>query len=522
MIKCQICNQEFKNMITSTHLKQHGISTAEYKTLYGTVVSDEYRKAMSEKNCGKNNGNYGKKHTEEVKKIISDKKKGTAPHNLGKPMSDSEKQNLSEKAKERNANWRETNSHPNVGSHRTEETKVKIKEKRAEQVITTEQVQKAIATKIERGYDLAFFRGRKHSPETLVKLSAASVESNKIKTEQAIEAAGIRLQEYGYQLVSVNGPTVVIKCDQCGIEFPRSRQCTTISKITKDLCPACYPRDAGTSLQETELFNFLSLYTTVVRRSRSIITPQEIDLFLPEFNLAIEYNGLYWHSEEYKDKNYHLNKSIACESKNIRLIHIFEDEWLNNQLIVKSRLLAAIGITSRRIFARQCTVKEIDSSIANKFVNENHLQGAGRANIKLGLFYKDELVSVMTFLKGDISKRIKDWELNRFCSLINTSVIGGASKLFSYFKKIYKPTSIISYSDKRWSKASPVYEQLDFNLVSATPPNYWYYKNGEMSRTHRYSLRKPANSTLSERELRSNEGWVRIYDCGSFKYLWTN
>lgn len=231
-------------------------------------------------------------------------------------------------------------------------------------------------------------------------------------------------------------------------------------------------------------------------------------------------NGLYWHSELFKHSSYHLEKTNLAREKGIKLIHIFEDEWINCQEIVKSRLLSAINMCNRKIYARSCIIKEINSKTANEFLNKNHIQGSGRSNIRLGLFYNEELVSVMTFLKGDISKNIRDWELNRFCSKIYTSVTGAASKLFNYFVKTYHPTQIISFSDKRWSNDKTVYEKLNFAHVHDSPPNYWYFHQNTTKRHHRYSLRKTKNSLISEKELRKSQNYLRIYDCGSSKWLW--
>ena len=127
----------------------------------------------------------------------------------------------------------------------------------------------------------------------------------------------------------------------------------------------------------------------------------------------------------------------------------------------------------------------------------------------------------MTFLKGDISKKNQSWELNRFCSLVNYNVVGGASRLFKWFIKNYNPETVISFSDRRWSNNNTVYEKIGFKFDSCTPPNYWYIVPGEYNRVHRYSLRKPNNCNISERELRESQGYLRIYDCGSSKWVWS-
>ncbi len=505
-------------MITSTHLKKHQITTKEYKEQYGTVVSQNYRNECSKRNLGKNNPNYGNKMCEASRKKISEARKGKAPHNKGVPMPEEQKAKLSMKTKERNKIWRETNTHPIIGIKRTKETREKIKKKRKQQVIKSESIYKGIETKRSRGYDLAFFRGRKHTLETKKKISQKAIELNKERTKISIETARNRIAVDGYKINGFDKKKVIITCKH-NHSFMITQQYTTKSKYRKELCPVCYPRDTVCSAGEIEVRDFLSKYTTVLTNTRKMISPLELDIYLPEFNLAVEYNGLYWHSEQYREKNYHLNKSLQCEEKGIKLIHIFEDEWLFNRKIVESRLLSSLGM-NKKIYARNCDLVELTSKEANKFLKENHIQGSGRSNLRYGLRYRNDLVAVMTFLKGDKSKSLKGWELNRYASLIEFNVVGGASKLFKHFQTTIKPTCVTSFADLRWSMQSKFYEKLGFTFFHNSPPNYWYFLPNEVRRIHRFALRKPTGSMLTERELRESEGYMRIYDCGSAKYIW--
>lgn len=517
MIICKICKAEFKSTISWKHLKQHDITVAEYKKLYGDVVSDEYKELKRVQSLGQNNPNYGKKHrwTDDQR----NRKKGSVPHNKGIPMSDANKQHLQQLAIERNKIWRESNTNPNTGLKRSEECKQKIREARKSQIITNDQVQKALNTKRINGYNLAFFKGRKHSEESKKKISEKSILSNKIKSDTANKERMSRLSEYGYTMVNEIGKSIYLRCIN-GHDFTRSKQYTTISKFDPQMCPICFPPISGTSNAEDEIYQFISKYTNVIRGNRTLISPKELDMFLPDYNIAIEYHGLYWHSEIYKDSTYHKEKLQLCSNNGIRLIQIFEDEWINKSDIVKARLLSFLD-HNVKIPARKCVVKELESHESNIFLNNYHIQGKGRANVHLGLYYNDELVSIMTFLNGDISKNTHGWELNRFCSKSGMNITGGASKLFSAFIKRYSPESITSFADLRWCSANPVYLKLGFQRKENTAPNYWYFKTNEPIRYHRYSLRKPMGSVLSERELRRQEGWLRIYDCGSSKFVWT-
>jgi len=251
----------------------------------------------------------------------------------------------------------------------------------------------------------------------------------------------------------------------------------------------------------------------------------ELDFYIPEKNTAIEFNGLYWHSEKFKDKKYHIDKLNACKKKGIKLIQIFEDELFLKPEIVKNRIKNLLGVnTQKRVFARKCEIREIEPKVKNIFLEAFHVQGKDSSTVKLGAFYNNDLVSVMTFSKGNISKGEKTrtgvYELNRFCSNYNYHVIGIAGKLLKHFQRNYEWEKIYSYADLRWSEGH-LYETLGFDLESQTQINYWYIRQNEMKRIHRFSLRKRPDEQkdVTERELRLKEGFIRIYDCGNLKYV---
>jgi hypothetical protein len=209
--------------------------------------------------------------------------------------------------------------------------------------------------------------------------------------------------------------------------------------------------------------------------------------------------------------------------KNIRLIQIFEDEWINQKDIVKSRVANILGKTSQRIPARQCCVHEISSKEASQFCNSNHIMGSGRSNVRLGLYHGNDLVAVMTFSKNNISRKVTTWELNRYAPKIDLSVVGGASKLFCAFLRLYDPATVISFSDNRWSEGG-LYQQLGFEKINSGIPNYWYTLPNTTKRIHRFNLRKTTSDPkdITERELRKQQGYDRIWDSGSSRWQWTN
>ena len=296
-------------------------------------------------------------------------------------------------------------------------------------------------------------------------------------------------------------------------------------------CPKCFPYKYS-SKAELEIIEFIKTLgiTNIFQSYRRLIKHNEIDIYLPDYNLAIEFNGLYWHSERNgKDKNYHLNKTLECEKQGIHLLHIFEDEWLNKKDLVKQKLMAILNKSTNKIYARKCIIKEIDSKTKNTFLNLYHIQGEDKSKYKYGLFYNDELVSIMTFgslrlALGNKTKNISYFELIRYAS--KYTVIGGASKLLKHFIKMHKPIKIISYADRRWTfNKDNLYTKIGFTKVSTSAPSYWYMKQ-HFEREYRFNYRKNVlinklsifNPDLSEWDNMQLNGYDRIWDCGTLKY----
>ena len=319
-------------------------------------------------------------------------------------------------------------------------------------------------------------------------------------------------------------------CKKCGNDFTITRQLFILRKNSnKELCLICNPILSGKSQMELDLLKFIQDNYTgeIITNTKSIIGPTELDIYLPELKLAIEFNGLYWHSELHKDKYFHLNKTKSCENKGIQLIHIWEDDWVYKQDIVKSMILNKLG-RSNKIFARKCEIKEIiDNNVIREFLERNHIQGFVGSKVKLGLYYNNELVSLMTF--GGYRKNMNSssqegaHELLRFCNVLNTSVIGGASKLFKYFVKNYKPIEIISYSDYSRSIGN-MYNQLGFKLSHLSEPNYYYIIDEK--RIYRFNFRKDIlvkqgfDASKTEIEIMHERGYFRLFDCGMHKWIY--
>lgn len=310
---------------------------------------------------------------------------------------------------------------------------------------------------------------------------------------------------------------VILTCDKHG-EF---EQMPYVHLQNKG-CPKC-----GSTLSkgEYELYEYILESIPCINRDRQILDGKELDIVVPSRQVAIEYNGLYWHSDNKVDRNYHINKMLDCHRIGYKLVQVFEDEWRDKKDIVKSRILNILGVSPEKIFGRKTNIREIDNKEAKSFLETNHIQGGINCKINIGLYYNEELVSVMSFggLRKNLGSSSKEgvYEMYRFCNKLNTTVVGGASKLLKYFINEYNPKEIISYADRRWSQGE-LYEKLGFEKVSETVPNYFYSKG--MVRENRFNYRKDKLVSLghdkskTEKEIMSDLGYYRIYDCGSLKY----
>ena len=294
------------------------------------------------------------------------------------------------------------------------------------------------------------------------------------------------------------------------------------SHIRGNGCPSCGQKYNLSQIEVTEYIKSIGL--DVYENDKNLIGPLELDLYIPSKNIAIEFDGIYWHSELYKPDDYHINKTNLCEAKNIRLIHIFEDEWKYKKDVVKSRLKNILGLTDNKIYARNCELRVMSNIERDAFLNENHLQGSVKSSINICLTHKGEIVSSMHFNKPrlGVGSSGEHYELSRFCNKIDISVVGGASKLLKFFYNTYGQIKLVSYADRRWSEGS-IYDTLGFTQTRVNKPNYWYVVNNK--RVHRFNYRKTMlkkegfdTTDKTEREIMLSRGIYRIYDCGTITY----
>ena len=275
---------------------------------------------------------------------------------------------------------------------------------------------------------------------------------------------------------------------------------------------------------EDEIVNWLESechISNIMLNKRGLLERQEIDIYLPDYKLGIEFNGDYWHSDLfYSDHGgrslHHQEKSLAAEKQGIFIFHIFEHEW-NNELVrdnIKNRLSSLLHKNTQKLGARKCTVVEITTEQKKEFLQQNHIQGNDHSTKNIGLMYQGELMACMTFVKPKNKKYT--WELSRFCSKHDYNIQGGASKMLQYFAKdLEVGDTISSYNDITKTKGD-VYRALGFVCVSINKPNYvWInFHTGDI-RT-RYQEQK-----AGETERMHSKGYHRVCDCGTRTWVYT-
>lgn len=379
--------------------------------------------------------------------------------------------------------------------------------------------------KLDKGYINPFTK-----PEVIAKIRKTKEKLGSLHNEkQKIKKISQIFNKFRYYdkntfVKNYDGLDFDCTCLMCNKDFKiKYQNFYNRTKAKHIVCPYCNPLYAGTSGAEIEFANYIkTLAENVTTRNKNILEKKELDVYVPNYKLAFEYNGLYWHSERnIKNKDYHLEKTEEAESKNIQLIHIFEDEWLFKNDIVKSRISNLFG-KNETIYARKCKIDLVNSDITRKFLNENHIQGNCQSKINYGLFYNDTLVALMTFGKSRFSE---EYELLRFCNKKYFNVVGGASKLFKYFlKNNSEIKEVISYADRRWSIGN-LYKCLNFTKVCNTKPSYYYIVNGNRENRMKYQKHKLIEAGFdknkSEHQIMLEHGIYRIYDCGTIKFKYT-
>lgn len=298
----------------------------------------------------------------------------------------------------------------------------------------------------------------------------------------------------------------------------------TGSELCTKLMPSQPFRSVGTSL-ELQVREWLNEYhIEYINNTKQVISPLELDIYIPSKRLAVECNGIYWHSTRKVDKNKHFEKLEKCREQGIQLLTLWEDQIQNSKQQLKNILLSKLGIYETKIGARECIIKEVSSRGSTEFLNKYHLQGSINSSIRLGLFKDNELLALMTLGRGRKSLNEKvEWELYRYCCKGGMCIIGGFSKLLKHFIQAYHPKSIITFSANDISEGN-VYIKNGFKKIKETI-GYWYIDKKNLVRYHRYSFTKQSlvkrgfDCNKSESEIMKKIGFYKIYDSGQSKWI---
>lgn len=313
----------------------------------------------------------------------------------------------------------------------------------------------------------------------------------------AIQIHGYRYDYRKVNYIRCDSPVCII-CSEHG-EFWQ----TPVNHIKGCNCQSCAVNYGNNkSISECEIFDFImeNYDGNIIQSNRKIIHPYELDIYLPELNLAFEFDGLYWHNEINKPNNYHLNKTLQCEEKGIKLIHIFEDEWIYKRKIVESKILKLINTNVNIIDVNVCNIQEVNETDCCKFLLKNNLNENFNYSINIGLYNNNILYSIMLFecLKNNIYK------LTTYSEDLFVTIPNGDKLLFNYFIEKYKPNEIIGESDIRWDN-NEFYKNLGFEFLYDLPPNFFYVLNGKRLNHMPSNIKQTIH---------------KIYDCGVkiFKY----
>jgi hypothetical protein len=320
------------------------------------------------------------------------------------------------------------------------------------------------------------------------------------------------------------------ECNKCNDKFYIIDSTVLANRLSHgiELCTNLLPFNALSSTYEVQLHKLLDEYNVHYETNVRNIISKELDIYIPSKKIAIEFNGIYWHSDKRKYQKYHIDKFNECKKVGVQLISIWEDQFITKYDIVKSLILSKLGIYSQRVFARKCDVKVLSSDEASEFYTHNHLQGKCGAFVHYGLLYNNEIVSVMSFGKRSIGHNdSKTWELIRYCSKQNIQVIGGASRLFNYFVKNISPKQITSWSSNDISDGT-LYKMLNFTEHNNSQ-SYWYIRK-DMKRYHRSSCSRSKlidkgiitnDDERSETQIMQDLGFIKIWDSGQTKWQWS-
>lgn len=335
-----------------------------------------------------------------------------------------------------------------------------------------------------------------------------------------------RLQEFIAETFQIRKPTVKELANKLGVN-----DSTILKSVHTFALEDIVDIETMSSQFESEICDMLYKLKpdlVIERNTRSVLSHnRELDIYLPDYKLAIEFNGTYWHKYPTKPLKYHQDKTFACRDIGIRLIHIFEYEWVNEATRNKiEQMLHDIVLSVKPIYARNLYIDQLTNEEAAEFINRYHLQNAVSAEVNLALKSGNEIIQVMTFGRARFDKEAQ-YELLRLCTKSGVTVIGGAERLIKYFITEYSPESIVSYCNI--SKfTGEVYNRIGFKYLGVTTPNYVWVSSDSRRVLTRYQCQKSRLVKLglgtedeTENSIMEGLGYYKVYDSGNNKYAYT-
>lgn len=470
MTKCEICGMELKDLNGLTrHIRNHKVKSKEYYDLYLKKDENDGKCLVCEKET-KYNGmmdGYSRYCSAKCSANSIETKNKKKQTNLEKYGVEQVLQNK------------------NIYNKMTENIKEKYG---TDNVFKVKEIQEKQKETIKEKYNVD---NVSQLDEVKDKKETTRLKSQTNKMDKILKYFDVELIDK-YNLN--NREILNFKCLKCGNTFENN-----YFNIQQGYgkCPICFPKYK--SNDELELIEFIKSLniSNIVEGDKTILNGKELDILLPDKNLAIEYNGLYYHSETCnRDEKYHLDKTIECKKRNLKLIHIFEDEWVYKKDIVKNKLKEVFEIYDDiDLNNNDHIIKEINETIKNEFINKYDLQRNIESDINLGLYYNQNLTSIISFKKdNDI------YEIANFCSSSNYNNKFIFDKLLSYFKDNYEWDEIILYADIRWIILNNI---NGFKMVNYINPKCWYVKG---------------NTKYMENEINKEYNkYHKLWDCGYLK-----
>ncbi len=357
---------------------------------------------------------------------------------------------------------------------------------------------KKMATKVSLSHTQAGIR------QKLDQIKRLKFDEIKLRIEGSgrLKVVGTELPDY----TNDNTPNILAECSTCG-----TRTLGTLRKLQHGRCHVC---DPGGSRTQHEVANWIrTLGVTVDTNRRDLINGLEVDVFVPSHQLAIEYNGLYWHSLLHKSTTYHQNKTDRCNDAGIKLFHLFEDEWRDRRAIVESMIKHRLNMSPDRIGARTCSLVTLDTKQRREFFNANHIDGDVSCQCAFGLKRDDEIVAAISLRKPFHRSHQGSLEVARYCNKLETSVPGGLGRLTKAAREFAKAmgyVTLLTYVDTRLGTREG-WDAAGWRQTTATPPRFWW--TDFTDRFNRFQFKADRTNGLSEAQVAEAANVVKIYGC---------